>query len=187
MAYEEWGPLSGLLGTFEGEAGVDVSFHNDDGKIGQTRYTERTSFRPFGPIDNGLQCLYGLDYRTTAWRIGEESPFHSEVGYWLWDVKEQQVMRCFMMPRGLALIAGGSASPDARTFRLSAELGSDTYGILSNRFLDDVARATRFEVTVTLEDDGFAYDETTLVEHDRTGGVVMHTDKNTLHRVSWEA
>jgi hypothetical protein len=187
VAFEDWGPLGGLFGTFEGDRGVDVSFHNDDGRVGQTRYREVATFRPFGPIDNGSQCLFGLDYRTTAWRIGEETPFHSEVGYWLWDAKEQQVLRCFMMPRGLALIAGGEARGDARTFRLSAELGSDTYGILSNRFLDDVARATRFDVSITIDDDGFSYDEVTLVEHGRTGGIVMHTDKNTLHRTSWEA
>ena len=43
--------------------------------------------------------LYGLDYRTAAWRGDEVDPFHTEVGYWL-GTRAQQVMRCFMVPRG---------------------------------------------------------------------------------------
>ena len=45
-------------------------------------------------------------------------------------------MRCFLVPRGVAIIAGGSAAPDARVLTLAADLGSPTYGICSNRFLD---------------------------------------------------
>jgi len=187
MAYEEWGPLAGLIGTWEGDKGLDVSFHNEDGKIGETAYREKTTFKPFGPVDNGNQCLYGLDYRTAAWRVGEDNPFHTEVGYWMWDAADKQVMRCFMVPRASTLIAGGTVEPDATTFRLEATCGSNVYGILSNRYLDDVAKSVRFDVTITIIGDEFTYDETTEVEHKRTNGVIMHTDRNTLHRVSWDA
>jgi hypothetical protein len=35
MANEEWGPLAGLIGTWEsGFDGLDVSFHNEKGKVG---------------------------------------------------------------------------------------------------------------------------------------------------------
>ena len=61
---------------------------------------------PFGPEHNHAQVLYGLRYSTTAWRLKEESPFHEELGYWLWDPAEKQVMRCFMVPRGVTVIAG---------------------------------------------------------------------------------
>jgi hypothetical protein len=62
-------------------------------------------------------------------------------------------------------------------------LGSNTYGILSSQYLDDVARATRFEVTVTLDAGTFSYDETIVVEHRKSQAVIMHTDRNTLTRV----
>jgi hypothetical protein len=184
MANEQWGPLAGLIGSWEGDQGRDVSFHNDDGKIADTPYREKTSFKPFGPVDNGQQCLYGLDYRTAAWRAGEDNPFHTEVGYWMWDAADGQVMRCFLVPRASAVIAGATVAPDARTFQLSAELGSNVYGVLSNKYLDAVARTTRFDVTITVADDQFSYDETTVVEHQRTGGVIMHTDRNTLRLLS---
>lgn len=187
MAYEEWGPLAGLPGTWEGDGGIDVSFSNERGKIHQTPFRERTTFKPFGPVENGQQVLYGLDYRTAAWRTGEENPFHTEVGYWMWDGEHRQVMRCFMVPRASTLIAGGTVEPDATTFTLEAVLGSNHYGVLSNKYLDEFARTTRFEVTVTIQGDTYGYDETTTVEHHRTHGIVLHTDRNTLSRVSWEA
>ena len=106
MANELWGPLAGLIGTWESDFdGLDVSFHNVEGKIAETPYREMTTFKPFGPVDNGDQCLYGLDYRTAAWRRDEELPFHTEVGYWMWDAANKQVTRCFVIPRAQTLIA----------------------------------------------------------------------------------
>src|SRR5581483_7883163 len=97
---KELGPLAGLQGTWEGEAGLDIAFSNEKGTMGETPFRERTTFNPFGPVENGSEVLYGLDYRTAAWRGDEENPFHTEVGYWLWDAADGQVLRCFMIPRG---------------------------------------------------------------------------------------
>ncbi|MFI5036687.1 MAG: FABP family protein [Acidimicrobiales bacterium] len=186
--FEEWGPLAGLIGDWaSGYDGVDVSYHNEDGKVNQTPYRESTSFAPFGPVDNGDQCLYGLDYRTAIHRRDEDRPFHTEVGYWMWDAEERQVLRCFIMGRGQAVVAGGTAAPDATTFRLGALLGSNTYGILSNEYLDRVARTTRYDVTVTVDAERYHYDQTTVVEHKLWPTVILHTDRNTLGRVTRDA
>lgn len=188
MTYEEWGPLAGLIGTWEsGYTGLDVSYHNEKGKVAETPFREATTFQPIGPVGNVDQSLYGLDYRTAAYRAGEDRPFHSEVGYWMWDSTAHQVMRCFMVPQASTLIAGGTVAPDATTFKLGAELGSNTYGILSNKHLDAIAKTTRFEVTVTVQGDTFSYDETTVVEYVKFPVIIMHTDRNTLQRVSEEA
>jgi len=177
------GPLAGLIGTWEGADGLDVSYHNENGVVGETTYRERVEMKPFGPVDNGVQCLYGLDYRMAAWRLDEDEPFHTEVGYWLWDAEHLQVMRCFMVPRGSVLIAGGPATPDATRFTMSAQLGSSTYGILSNLYLDEKARTTAFEVTIELGDGTWSYDETTTVDLSATGATMAHTDRNTLKRI----
>ncbi len=105
----------------------------------------------------------------------------------MWDSVNNQVMRCFLIPRASALIAGATVEPGATTFKLEAVLGSNTYGILSNKYLDEIAKTTRFDVTVTIGDDTFSYDETTVVEHQKHPTIIMHTDRNTLARVSWEA
>ena len=104
----------GLRVDEEQEAeGLDVSFSHATGGAVETPFRERASFAPLGPVKNGSQELYGLDYRTEAIRIGEDEPFHTEVGYWLWDAADGEVMRCFLVPRGSALIAGCVTEPDA--------------------------------------------------------------------------
>jgi hypothetical protein len=180
---KELGPLEGLQGTWEGDNGLDVSFLNQQGKIGETPFRERTTFNPFGPVENGRQVLYGLDYRTAAWRGEEENPFHTEVGYWLWDEAEGQVMRCFMIPRGTLVLAGGPSGPTDTTISMTAELGSDTYGILSNRFLAESARTVFYEVTVHIGQGTYSYEEKTTIEHARVSEILVHADTNTLQRV----
>jgi hypothetical protein len=179
-----WGPIAGLIGTWEGGSGLDVAYSNAEGALADTPYRERTTFNPFGPVDNGSQALFGLDYRTSAWRGDEQNPFHTEVGYWLWDAAEGQVMRCFMVPRGSTILAGGTAAAEDTSFTLEATVGSETYGILSNRFLATHARAIRYSVTVTLGEGTYTYEETTTIEHARVpGGVLEHTDRNSMRRV----
>ena len=140
------------------------------------------SFEPLGPVDNGKQVLYGLDYRTAAWREGEDDPFHTEVGYWLWDADAEQVMRCFMVPRGATILAGGNATASSRELRMSAEVGSTAYGVLSNRYLDANAKTVRYELTVQLGDGTWSYDEDTVLEMAGQKDLLHHTDRNTLKR-----
>ena len=40
----------------------------------------------------------------------------------MWDATAKQVMRCFLIPRAVTVLAGGTAEPDARAFELAAEL-----------------------------------------------------------------
>ena len=182
---DEWGPLGALAGEWEGEGGLDTAFSHAENKVLGTPYLEKCTLKPFGPVDNGNQHLYGLDYRSAMWRGDEENPFHTEVGYWLWDATDGQVMRCFLIPRGSALIAGGTVEADATTFTLTSEVGSETYGILSNRFLAEQARCLRYEVTIDLSEDGvFSYQETSVLEHGRLPEHLAHTDGNTLRRIA---
>ena len=187
---KEWGPLAALAGTWEGDDGLDVSYHNAKGTVAETGYLEKVQLKPFGPVDNGKQSLYGLDYRMAAWRHGEEdqNPFHTEVGYWLWDAADGQVMRCFMVPRGAVMIAGAGCGPDDRSFTLQADPGVATYGILENAYLAARASTRHYECSVTVvDDDTWSYESTTVVRLESMGGEEMqHTDRNTLRRVADE-
>jgi len=180
-----WGPLAGVIGEWEGEHGLDVSFHNATGRVTETRFRERVTLAPFGPVANGTQRLYGLDYRMFAWRLGETDAFHTEVGYWLWDADGGHVLRCFMVPRGTTVLAGGTARPDDRQFRVEANVGSETYGILSNLYLAARARTTKYSCAIELLPEGFSYDSCTTYVH-AAGGIIQHTDRNTLRRLRTE-
>lgn len=176
------GPLAQLAGTWEGGKGDDVALDDDLG-VEKNRYRERMTFVPFGPVDNHAQKLWGLRYTTTAWRVDAVDAFHEEVGYWLWDPKEKQVMRCFMIPRGVTVLAGGTVEPDAKGFKLSAEVGSQTYGICSNLFLDREFRTVRFDMNIRVENgDTLYYDEDTQLKLKESPTIFHHTDKNVLKR-----
>lgn len=181
--FDKLGPLEPLVGTWEGEGGVDFSFHHADGESADTIYRERITFNPFGPVDNGDQHLYGLDYRMAAWRDDEDDPFHTEVGYWLWCADSRTVMRAFMVPRGTVVLAAGTAEPDAREFTLTAELGDPVYGILENQYLSTNASTVRYECVVRVGDGEFTYDEVSVLKMKEFDELFNHTDKNALRRV----
>lgn len=176
------GPLMVLAGNWEGDKGVDVSrIHS---KVTETKYREKISFDPIGPVNNGPQKLYGLRYLMKAWRLDEDEAFHEEVGYWLWDAGNKQVLRCFMVPRGVLVNAGGTAEADSREFHLLAEVGSETYGVLSNKFLDETYKTQKYTLDLVINDnDSFSYKEITQLWIPINNAPFDHTDENTLVRV----
>ena len=182
---EELGPLAGLAGTWEGSKGLDVSFHNADGEIGDTPYTEKVTLSPFGPVDNGHQKLFGLDYRMAAWRNGEDDPFHTEIGYWMWDSVRSEIYRCVMVPRATVLLSGGVVAPDAKSFTLNCALGGkDCFGILQNPHINEHESTNRFSITIDVGEDTWSYQESMDVYISRLGKEMQHKDGNTLTRVA---
>jgi len=180
----EWGPLQALIGEWEGDGGLDSAYSHGRGEVVATPFREKLSMKPFGPVDNGRQSLYGLDYRTAMWRGDEENPFHTEVGYWLWDAEASQVMRGFVVPRGITALAGGTAAADATSFTMAARLGEATYGISENLYLNGAASTVSYEVTITVIDDAsWSYAENTTLIMSEFDDPFPHTDHNTLHRV----
>lgn len=183
---QKLGPLTPLVGEWEGNVGVDVSYHNKDDITSETGYFEKAWFKPIPIQENGQQALEGLNYKMTAWRHGEEAmdPFHDEVGYLLWEKKTGIVMRVVVFGRGIAILAGGQAEPRDKKLQFTATPGDANYGILQNEYLSERAELTGFEGTFTFNDDGtFSYDQTLVLKLAAIGKTMNHTDRNTLHRV----
>jgi len=183
---QKLGPLTPLIGEWEGDLGIDLSYHNKDDETLETGYFERARFKPIPIVENGHQSMEGLNYSMTAWRHGEEAmdPFHDETGYLLWDKANGQVIRCFAVPRGLAILAGGDAGPRDASLTFTAEPGSDSYGLCQNKYLLQRARAIAFVSTFTFHGDGTLSYSSDLVLHlAATGQQMHHIDRNILHRV----
>lgn len=182
------GPLTWLVGEWEGNTGIDVSYHNADDQIGKTGYFEKAWFHPIPKTENGKQSLEGLNYQMTAWRHGEEAmdPFHDEVGYMLWEKATGQIMRVVVFGRGIAMIAGGDAKERDKILYFKATPGDPNYGILQNKYLSERAELRGFSGSFTLNDDGsFSYEQTLVLKLATLGGKEMqHTDRNTLHHIS---
>lgn len=141
----------------------------------------RVTCVPISVVRNHEQVMYGLRDATGAHRIGEADPFHEEVRYWLWHPGERQVVRCFSVPRGVAVMAGGTVEPTATTFILMAEGGLETYGICSNRFLSRAFMPVRYELTVRiLERNRFLYTEDMHLRMPGRPDLFHPTDENTL-------
>lgn len=180
------GPLTPLVGEWEGNLGVDISYHNKDDETTETGYFAKAWFRPIPVIENGHQTIEGLNYQFTAWRHGEEAmdPFHDEVGYFLWDKINGQVMRCFAVPRGLAIRARSDAGLRDNTLNFNAEPGTASYGLCQNRYLMERACATAYESMLIFNDDGtFSYTSDLVLKLTATGDEMHHIDRNTLNRV----
>jgi hypothetical protein len=178
------GPLAPLIGTWEGDQGHDDSYVYTRGQE-HAHFRERATFTPAGPAHNGAQSLCRLDYRLAACRLEDAEPFHVEIGYWYWDAEHELVMRGLLTPRGIAVLAGGTAKPGDTIITVAAASESDTFGILSNPYLLDTARTTSFEVTLDLsEPNRFSYVQKTYMHHARLGGTYCHQDRNTLTLIS---
>ena len=178
------GPLGSLGGIWEGNTGDDAAPAADRKKV-INQFRERMVFEPRGPVSNHEQKLYGYRYSTQAFRPAENDPFHDEVGYWLWDPVLKQLIKSITIPRGMVILAGGPAEADAKSFKLKAELGSRTYGICSNPFLDLEFQTVKYEIEMKFNADGsFTYDQCTFLKIKGQEKIFEHRDINSLRKVS---
>lgn len=183
---QKLGPLTPLVGEWEGDEGVDLSYHNKDDQTSETTYFEKAWFKPIPIQENGRQELWGLNYGMTAWRHGEEAmdPFHDELGFLLWDKAHGEIMRTVVFGRGIAILAGSSAKPHDKTLTFNATPGAPHYGVLQNKYLLERAEIRDFKSAFEINDDGtVSYTSDLLLKLAATGEEMHHTDRNTLHRV----
>src|SRR5579862_4484166 len=187
------GPLRGMAGIWTSTEGADVHpvgagsditgpvIDDDEHNV----FVERYELQPIDPQTNGPQLFYGLRYHVHIVKPGEVQTFHDQVGYWLWEPAAHTVLHTLAIPRGQVLLAAGPAEPDATEFEVSASLGSEVYGILSNPFLDRAFHTVSFRMRVTVHDDGtWSYEEHTEMRVPGRDGLVDHVDRNTLTKVA---
>jgi hypothetical protein len=177
------GPLRALAGVWEGQKGADQHPVAEGTK--QDVFVEHYELQPIDAQTNGPQLFYGLRYHTHILNPNEAATFHDQVGYWLWEPAARAVTLTLGIPRGQVLLASGPADPDATSFELTAEVGSETHGILSNPFLDRAFRTLSYRMQVVVNDDGtWSYEEEAALDIPGCAEPVLHTDRNTLHRVA---
>jgi hypothetical protein len=177
------GPLGPMAGVWEGAKGIDE--HPAAAGVERNTFVERYELQPIDRQTNGPQLFYGLRYHTHIVKPGEVETFHDQVGYWLWEPAARAVTMTLGIPRGQVLLASGPADADSTDFELTATLGSQTYGILSNPFLDQSFRTVGYRIHVTNNADGtWSYEEEGLLEIPGQDEIFRHTDRNTLARVA---
>jgi hypothetical protein len=179
----DYGPLAALVGLWEGDSGLDVAPDPDGEEINP--YYETILFEAVDTVTNAeKQTVAAVRYHQVVSRKSTRKVFHNETGYWSWDPATGIVMHSLTIPRGLCVLAGGTAPAtfdgDNVTLDVAASETGDEWRIIQSPFMRDKARATKFDHHLTVCDDELSYAETTVVEiFDK---VVDHTDENTLTR-----
>jgi hypothetical protein len=117
-------------------------------------------------------------------RISNDEVFHNETGYWLWDADQALVSRTLTIPRGVALVAGGSFEEvDGEVIiRVHAAKSDANWPIIEAPFMRDNASTQSFDHTIRVRGDDMNYEELTVV--DIYGKRFDHTDANSLTRAS---
>jgi len=176
------GPLRPMAGVWEGTKGSDQ--HPVVDGTEQNVFVEHYELHPIDRQTNGPQLFYGLRYHTHITKPGEAETFHDQVGYWLFEPAAEAVTLTLGIPRAQVLLASGPAGPDATEFELTAAVGSEVHGILSNPFLDRAFRTLSYRIHVTINSDGtWSYEEEGVLQIPGREEPFSHIDRNTLTRI----
>ena len=180
----DYGPLACLIGTWSGSDGTDVAPEPDSTE--RSPFYEVLTIEAAGDVDNAdEQELMSLRYHQQVFRKSNDKQFHDQVGYWLWCKASGTIMQSVTIPRGVTLLAGGTASVDGdtTTLEVAARDGDPDWGIAQSPFMRDKARTLGFTHKLTVQGGSLHYEETTLLDiYDQHN--FEHTDCNTLIRQS---
>lgn len=180
----DYGPLQGLIGVWQGNKGIDISPEPDD--IERNPYHEKLTFEAAGDVENAeKQTLTILRYHQQVFRKSNDQQFHDQLGYLTWDAETGVISHSFVIPRGVALVAGGGVvaqNEEELTIELKANEGDADWGISQSPFMRDNARTTAFSQILILRGDTLSYEQTTVL--DIYGKSFNHIDKSKLMRIS---
>ncbi|MDX2349939.1 MAG: heme-binding beta-barrel domain-containing protein [Porticoccus sp.] len=183
MSHLEYGPLASIIGVWKGGNGTDVAPEPNDG-IEHNPYSEVLTCEPAGDVFNASkQKLWAVRYHQTARRLSDNTVLHDQVGYWMWDAVQKQVVQSLTIPRAVCILAGGISSTDSNgTLHLdvSATDGDAHWGIIQSPFMDNNAKTSAYRYQLSVEDDVLTYSQSILLEI--YGKFFDHTDGNTLLR-----
>ena len=183
MSDVDYGPLSGLIGRWQGDKGMDVAPEPDGPD--NNPYYETLTFEAVGDVDNvGEQFLAIVHYKQVVQRKSNDEVFHHQVGYYLWDAAAQTVMHSFTIPRGVTLVAGGSAVVEGEQTIINVAAGdaNPLWPIAQSPFMAEKASTTSFVMQLILQGDQLSYQQTTLLDIYASRSF-EHTDTNALVRV----
>ncbi|CAH6895505.1 conserved exported hypothetical protein [Vibrio chagasii] len=178
----DFGPLAKLVGTWKSveTGGVDISPGQEGTEVGAggpavTPFYEVMTFEVAADATNASdQYLVALYYKQEVFRKADDSKFHDQRGYFIYDQKNQIVYNSYCVPRTTCVTAEGPAG-DTMTLVASKR------GIAESEYMTDNATTTGFTMNISISDDTLTYSQTTGLEiYDKT---FAHTDSSTLIKV----
>lgn len=178
----DFGPLAKLVGQWESVevGGIDVSPARIDSGVeaglpAVTPFYEKMTFEVAADAVNASkQSLVALYYKQEVFRKIDDTKFHDQRGYLIYDADNQTVYNSFCVPRAMCVTA---ESPAGDTLNFVASKN----GISESNFMTDNAATTSFSMNLIIAEDEITYSQSTGLKI--YGQDVIHTDASTLKRV----
>ncbi len=178
----DFGPLAQLVGTWKSTdvGGVDLSPAQADTELGAgapaaTPFYEVMTFEVAADAVNASeQSLVALYYKQEVFRKADDTKFHDQRGYFIYDRDNQIVYNSFCVPRTTCVTAEGVAG---NTMTLVAA----KRGVAESNYMTDNATTTDFTMNMTIEGNTLTYSQTTSLEI--YNKAFAHTDSSTLVKV----
>lgn len=174
--------LSAFLGSWEGDKGMDVAPAQKKtglppGTGANSAYFEKIVFSEGADATNASdQNVVAIKYHQQVFRKTDNKKFHDQIGYWIWDKRNNSIIHSFCIPRGTCISAQGTLKQPR-----SLEVATDT-GFAESEFMRKQAKTKRFNMAMKLNDDGtLTYTQVTQLQI--YGKPFTHVDANTLRRV----
>ena len=177
----DYGPLTGLIGTWSGNKGKDLSPEPDGTE--HNEYHETIIFTAACDLDNAEEeKLSAVHYVQKVQRISNQKVIHQETGYWLWKNGTDEVIHSLTIPRGLCVLAGGKLTTkrDKIVFDVEASVDDKQWTISQTEFLQNKAKTKTYKQKLMLEGDTLKYTQTMGLAI--YGRAFDHTDNNILKR-----
>ncbi|OBT16936.1 hypothetical protein A9264_09400 [Vibrio sp. UCD-FRSSP16_10] len=178
----DFGPLAQFVGTWKSveTGGVDISPAQEgtpQGKGGPavTPFYEVMTFEVAADAVNASeQTLVALYYKQEVFRKADDSKFHDQRGYFIYDKDNQMVYNSFCVPRTTCVTAEGVAGNEM-SLKVAAR------GIAESNYMTANASTTDFSMNIKIDGDTLTYSQTTAL--DIYNSSFAHTDSSVLERV----
>ena len=178
----DFGPLAQLVGTWKSveSGGVDISpaqtgTPQRGGAPAITPFYEVMTFEVAADAVNASeQTLVAMYYKQEVFRKADDSKFHDQRGYFIYDKDNQIVYNSFCVPRTTCVTAEGTAGNEM-TLKVSDR------GIAESNYMLNNASTTDFSMNIKIDGDTLTYSQTTAL--DIYNKSFAHTDSSVLERV----
>ncbi|WP_413699319.1 heme-binding beta-barrel domain-containing protein [Psychromonas sp. KJ10-10] len=176
-----YGPLTHLIGHWEGNKGEDIAPEPDGTEINS--YYENIVFKGIGETENAeSQVLSVVFYSQEVRRNTTGKLIHHETGYWLWEQGSDTVMHSLTIPRGMCVLASGpfESTEKKSVLNVSATIEEQDWQIIQSPFMTKNAKMKSYVQQVRVTESSLIYSQTMLL--DIYGKEFDHIDNSKLTR-----
>ncbi|MGL6257844.1 heme-binding beta-barrel domain-containing protein [Vibrio sp. WXL103] len=178
----DFGPLADLVGTWKSvdTGGVDISPGQEGSAVGKggpavTPFYETLTFEVAADAVNASdQHLVALYYKQEVFRKEDNTKFHDQRGYFIYDAENQMVYNSFCVPRTTCVTAEGPAGQQMT-------LVAPERGVAESSYMTENAKTTAFTMNIKFDETTLTYSQSTGLEI--YGNQFAHTDSSTLIKV----